>query len=287
VQLDGQPPLSYSANRTTLHTCALYYGSNAGPGPHTVRIFNSGSGRLEVDYAQIFTLSDEIIATSSLALPASVPLPSFTSQLIPSGDSELSSKISPGAIAGIVVGGIVAILLVAVTSILVYVICLKRKQRRERRAAYVGSPYTYLTPPLSEDPGNTNTPSTRQSKHRLTVTSTGDLPSPREEESSPLSPRYFHQHVPSSLSVQMAENGSDYPTSQNIEKGQPQSKRNRKFGPNTDTGSRDPPSSRAWDESRGSGATYSNSSLADGDNVPPETHGHFLPAPAYEAPATQ
>ncbi|KAG6888075.1 hypothetical protein C0992_009694 [Termitomyces sp. T32_za158] len=66
VQLDNGPLEKYSAlTKTRGVKSLLYYGSNIGEGNHSIAIVNGGNSHLEVDYANIYTLS-----LDSLALPA-------------------------------------------------------------------------------------------------------------------------------------------------------------------------------------------------------------------------
>lgn len=63
VQLDNGTVQSYSASTKTRGVKSLlYYGSNIGEGDHSLAIVNKGNQHLEIDYANLYTLSLDSLA---------------------------------------------------------------------------------------------------------------------------------------------------------------------------------------------------------------------------------
>ncbi|KAG6907387.1 hypothetical protein DXG01_009078 [Tephrocybe rancida] len=117
VQLDNQSPKAYVATKTTYATqTLLYYGSDLGTRNHSLVLVNGANALLEVDYAEVFTLP--IFLTNT------------------------TTTLSAGAIAGISIGGAIALLL-----FLLVAFC--QRWIREREAAAIRLPLAYDTSPSS------------------------------------------------------------------------------------------------------------------------------------------
>ncbi|KAN0091014.1 hypothetical protein V8E55_004580 [Tylopilus felleus] len=118
VQLDGGQGIQYNATNAypTNYGVVIYHADNLGPGQHQIIFTNlpATSGQyLSVDYAQLWTIANSSASSSSTS-------PSVT-PCVPSSNNDISSpnKISSGAIAGLVVEGVIAVL-AAVAAVIFY-----------------------------------------------------------------------------------------------------------------------------------------------------------------------
>ncbi|KAF8441355.1 hypothetical protein L210DRAFT_3536956 [Boletus edulis BED1] len=162
VQLDGGQAVQYNASNAypTNYGVTIYHADNLGSGAHQIVLTNlpATSGQyLTVDYAQVWN-----IATSTS--------PSVTSCAPLSNNDIPQYKLSSGAIAGLVVEGVIAVLAAAAAAIFYW-----------RWRASLATPSSFYTP-LYRSPETT------------TATGTGIAPSlvSRSNASSPRNNVSFH-----------------------------------------------------------------------------------------------
>ncbi|KAG6860614.1 hypothetical protein C0995_009368 [Termitomyces sp. Mi166 len=121
IQLDNGTSKDYSANtKTYTAQSLLYYGSNIGPGNHSLTIINQANDLFEIDYAV------------KKAIDVSTPTPTRPFSL------------SAGVIVGITVGAGAAVILVSLICFLFYLRRIKEKWAREQDQ-YAKSRFAYDT----------------------------------------------------------------------------------------------------------------------------------------------
>ncbi|KAG6860481.1 hypothetical protein C0995_010646 [Termitomyces sp. Mi166 len=120
VQLDDEHPGSYSARTATYGAKSLlYYGSNIGSGNHSLVIRNQADENLEIDYANVYTLSLNSLALSPVptsAVQAKYDVFSYHFDML---TVVILNRLSAGAIAGISVAAASVIILVFLAGFLV------------------------------------------------------------------------------------------------------------------------------------------------------------------------
>ncbi|KAG6873716.1 hypothetical protein C0995_012180 [Termitomyces sp. Mi166 len=141
VQLDDRLSETFVATEPTyVAQTLLYYGSNLGPGNHTLHLVNEENSLLEIDYAEVFTLP---FFLSNAISVAGNPSPTETATLASgiNGSGQSRSSLSTGAIAGISAGGVIALLLALLVGLYIYLAALKKRWVHEREALTITPSY--------------------------------------------------------------------------------------------------------------------------------------------------